>query len=280
MAIFVDLFNPTFLIFLGIILLIVVFLFYYFENKMREQNHALSSMLSLVSTLAEDTNNIKLGLNHLAIKIGGNSTNNSDTVKHIPLESINLGNINSSDDINLIEVSDDDDDEDNEDEDEDNEDEDEDNEDEDEDNEDEDNEDEDEDEYDDEENVSENNNKQKNVKLIKLNIENDLENNNNLENINDIKEISPEYTKQILDLKYDEPEPIDITLEESNNSLLTNLKTISINLNDDENQHENIDFKKYSLQKLRSIVVEKSLISNSEAQKLKKNELLKLLNLE
>ena len=38
----------------------------YFENRMREQNHKIASMLSLVSTLAEDMNNVKMGFNHLA----------------------------------------------------------------------------------------------------------------------------------------------------------------------------------------------------------------------
>ena len=49
-----DLLNPTFLVFLGILVLVVAFLILYFESKLREQNHKIASMLSLVSTLAED----------------------------------------------------------------------------------------------------------------------------------------------------------------------------------------------------------------------------------
>jgi cell division protein FtsL len=53
MASLADLFNPTFLMFLGILVLVVALLVVYFESKMRDQNHKIASMLSLVSTLAE-----------------------------------------------------------------------------------------------------------------------------------------------------------------------------------------------------------------------------------
>ena len=69
MASLADLFNPTFLMFLGILVLVVALLVVYFESKMREQNHKIFSMLSLVSTLAEDINSMKMGLNHLESKI-------------------------------------------------------------------------------------------------------------------------------------------------------------------------------------------------------------------
>jgi hypothetical protein len=61
----------------------------------------------------------------------------------------------------------------------------------------------------------------------------------------------------------------------------SDLKTISINLGEEQEQSEdNIDYKKLQLAKLRSIVVEKGLTNNSEASKLKKPELLKLLGAE
>ena len=60
-----DIFNPTLLMFLGITLLIVALLVVYFESKMREQNHKMASMLSLVSSLAEETNMMKFHLNHV-----------------------------------------------------------------------------------------------------------------------------------------------------------------------------------------------------------------------
>ena len=56
------------------------------------------------------------------------------------------------------------------------------------------------------------------------------------------------------------------------------LKTISINLGDED--HESIDYKKLQLPKLRSIAVEKGLTTNTEASKLKKPDLLKLLGAE
>ena len=73
MASLTDLFNPTFLMFLGILVLVVALLVVYFESKMRDQNHKIASMLSLVSTLAEDMNGIKMGMNHLAISTFGGS---------------------------------------------------------------------------------------------------------------------------------------------------------------------------------------------------------------
>ena len=41
-----------------------------------------------------------------------------------------------------------------------------------------------------------------------------------------------------------------------------------------------MDYKKIQLSKLRTIVVEKGLVSNLDASKLKKNEILKLLEVE
>ena len=36
-----EIFNPTFFIFLGILLLVVAVIVIYFESKMREQNHKI-----------------------------------------------------------------------------------------------------------------------------------------------------------------------------------------------------------------------------------------------
>ena len=67
MGYFTHIFNTSFFIILAIILLLVAVIVIYFESKMREHNHKFVSMLSLVSTLAEDMNDIKLRLNHLII---------------------------------------------------------------------------------------------------------------------------------------------------------------------------------------------------------------------
>ena len=92
-----DLFNPTFFMFLGILLLVVALLVVYFESKMRDQNHKIASMLSLVSTLAEDMNGVKFGLNHLA---------RNNIIQHQHIDPLNTAFI-SSDENKLITVSDD-----------------------------------------------------------------------------------------------------------------------------------------------------------------------------
>jgi hypothetical protein len=258
MASLADLFNPTFLMFLGILVLIVALLVVYFESKMREQNHKIASMLSLVSTLAEDMNGVKMGINHLALRSGQHL--------NVPLRE-NLGNIELVSG-NLIEVSDD---EESESEDEGNEDLESSN------SESDSEEDEDEDEED--------------IKIVKLQVSNeDLEDDASYEEANNLEfdideeldtdlvpQITNDYVEEVLELKYDiEPEPI---LEESSMPTSSDFKTISINLGE-ENLEESIDYKKLQLAKLRSIVVEKGLTNNSDASKLKKPELLKLLGAE
>lgn len=51
--------NPAILLCLGMIFVVAALLVVYFESRLREQNHRLKTMLSLVTTLAEDTNAIK-----------------------------------------------------------------------------------------------------------------------------------------------------------------------------------------------------------------------------
>jgi len=289
MVSFTDLFNPTFLMFLGILVLVVALLVVYFESKMREQNHKIASMLSLVSTLAEDMNDVRMGLNHFAV-IGGHNPNIS--IKE---------NLGISDTNKLIEVSDDEGSEDEGSEDEGSEDEgSEDEGSEDEGSEDEGSEDEgSEDEGSEDEGLEDEGSEDDNIKVIKLQVstedvevaDNSYEEADNLEfepdedldefNMNDdIPQIADVYVEEILNLKYDEkPEENTKSLEEITNLPTNELKTITINLGDD-NHEETIDYKKLQLPKLRSIAVEKGLTTNSEAAKLKKPELLKLLGAE
>ena len=96
-----DIFNPTLLIFLGITLLIIALLIVYFEGKMREQNHKISSMLSLVSSLAEETNMIKFHLNHANMNVYQAQNNSLNSIPFT--QGINLEE-------KLIHVSDDEDD--------------------------------------------------------------------------------------------------------------------------------------------------------------------------
>jgi len=320
-----DLFTPTFFICLGVIILIIAFVVIYFENKMREQNHKIASMLSIVSTLAEDMNGFKNRVNHFVIGGAGSGTA-AMTLTPFQQEH-NLGNvvIQQMENRNgLIDVSDDDADND-----------------EDEesyssdsesdtdsetsiDNQCEDDEDEDdgsnnaidndENKYIDSDNDSDidsdsediidedNVEGAQNIKVIKINIldklvnnENDNDTDNkyfdepelNLEELdcvldvsNDIPEISEDYVQEVLDLKYETH--ID-NLAMFSPQQTTELKTISMNLGVESGvgsgveADDHIDYKKLQLPKLRSMAVEKGLVTSAEAAKLKKPELLKML---
>ena len=114
-----ELFTPTFLMFLGILLLVVALVVVYFESKMRDQNHKIASMLSLVSTLAEDMNGVKMGLNQVAMhqmggqQMGGQQMGQMNQMGQMGIQSQPLENSNKSlylqEANNLIAVSDDDD---------------------------------------------------------------------------------------------------------------------------------------------------------------------------
>jgi hypothetical protein len=335
---FTHIFNASFFIILAIIILVVALLVVYFESKIREQHHKIVSMLSLVSTLAEDINEMKINFNHLIISGGSqNKQNNSENLGIIQNNTLNLKSSHDTrDSLALIEVSDDesndesvsDDDGDVSDDDEDVSDDDEDVSD------DEDLHDNPDKTNDNEENKlsneiediefkvdnplrdDENTNKEKNnIKVLivnlndnKLNVNNDsrfnLDDSEDLDNFQPIyenAEIAEEYAKQILSLKYEveineqTPELLfhsneeiyqnnkqDIILEKKkDDNVLQSIKSISINLGDELLAKDDImDYKKIQLAKLRTIIVEKGLASNSDASKLKKNEILKLLGVE
>ena len=279
MSSFADLFNPTFFMFLGILVLIVAVLVIYFETKMRDQNHKIASMLSLVSTLAEDMNGVKMGLNHLAIRGGHNPD--------IHLRE-NLGNNFEN---NLIEVSDEEESDNEEPDSEESDNEEPDNEEsdneetdnEESDNEESDNEEPDNEEYNNEEyNNEETDNEE--IKVIKLQVSNEdlIEDDDSYEEANNLEfEINNNFKgddnnfQEVLEdtLKFPNSE-IEKNIP-SSSDLSSDLKKISINLG--EVYEENIDYKKLQLPKLRSIAIEKGLTNNSESIKLKKSELLKLL---
>jgi hypothetical protein len=249
-----DLFNPTFLMFLGILVLVAALLVVYFESKMREQNHKITSMLSLVSSLAEELNGVKFGLNHLSMRGGV-----------MPPQFIPPNHLAQTEETKLINVSDD---------------------------EESDGESEEESEEDfDEESTSYDESEDdasildidesNDVKVLKLNINsslNDDEENEHIleteefeEHLSDVESLSSKNSS--LSLKQT-TEPF--VLEESkNHSSSSEFKTININL---EEQLDSLDYKKLPLPKLRSIVSEKGL--STDSNKLKKNELLKLLGVE
>ena len=238
----VDLFSPSFLMYLGIIVLVVAGLVVYFESKSREQNHKIASMFSIVSTLAEDMNQMKFAVGHIANQ-GFSGPTLEETTRPFTMQAGGQ----------LIEVSDNESD------------------------------DEDDDEYladsdsdsesdsesdsdsdsDDEENAE--------VKVLKISNEKEFDE-QEADELDDSSSSSSD--ENVFDTELVEEEP---TLESEVVESVSGMKTISIDLEDNESE-ESVDYKKLSLQKLKSVVVEKGLVV--DASKLKKPELLKLLGIE
>ena len=281
MSTFPTIFNTTFFVFLGIIVIAIGLLIIYFENKMREQNHKISSMLSLVSSLADEQNVIKFHLNHVNM-VGSGSKNESSTI-NIPInssESINLGE-------KLIDVSDEEDDDDDDDalDNEDDEDDDEEDEEEDEDDDEDDDEEEDDDDVDDEEEDNYANKLGENdIKILNINNLQNVEDVEDLEDVEDVEDLEfvedvegiqdddddDEFdmieTFDIEDIESEEEVPV-VVLSKNNNIDLEKSKNVEI-----------IDYKKLSLNKLKSVVLDKGL--TTDTSKMKKNDLLKLLGIE
>jgi|688.fasta_scaffold144079_3 hypothetical protein len=262
----VDIFNPSFFMFLGILVLVAALLVVYFESKMREQNHKMASMLNLVTCMAEEMNAIKVHLNSQPI-IGGTQNNPSS------LETNNVHIIKTD----LIPVSDDDDD------DSDNDSE----------NSIEDNETDSgsdsgsESNSEDIKEVIEIGGEVNDIKVLKLNLS-ITNNTNNTNNINDIDENNFDDLDELCgeDICISD-DSISISsedddIEQKNDDEIDisklNLKSINISNLEEIKSSDIIDYKKLTLSKLRSIVIEKELVADSS--KLKKNELLKLLGVE
>ena len=284
MASLTDLFNPTFLMFLGILVLVVALLVVYFESKFREQNHKISSMLSLVSSLAEELNGTKMVIQHLSMRGGVQPQNfqQEQTFSNFNDLEENVAQQNTNN-IKLIQVSDDEN-------------------------------------SDSESETSDNSSESNdsieildddNENIVKENDDESVNSDNSVIEIgehNDIKILKLNITKQNDDesvnseeeqnLDFDDLDDLE-NLSESSESLSINDETQleeitevndtkddniksmdlkSINITLEETKHESLDYKKMALPKLRSVVTEKGLIS--DASKLKKNELLKLLGIE
>ena len=286
-----ELFTPTFLMFLGILLLVVALVVVYFESKMRDQNHKIASMLSLVSTLAEDMNGVKMGLNQVAMhqmggqqmggqQMGGQQMNQ---MAQMGMQSQPLENSNKSlylqETNNLIAVSDDDDSE----------------------------EDtdsvmddsgsdidaaslSDEDQDSDDESSDED---EQLVKVLRLNIpapgNNEDMGFNGAEELGDLDDLmdealsvsSEDSSEYQLDIQASDFISAEEIKDETHlNISASDLKTINISLEEGGEEHgvESVDYKKLPLPKLRNIVTEKGLAA--DAAKMKKNELLKLLESE
>jgi hypothetical protein len=261
----VDIFNPSFFVFLGILVLVAALLVVYFESKMREQNHKMSSMLALITCVTDEMNVIKIHLNNQP-NIGGAPINPSG------LETNDVHIIKTK----LIDVSDDSDSE--------------------------------------SDSESDNDDSESNSEDIDIeeDIEEDIEDIEDIKEIKEIIEIGGEHNdikvfklnisninnidENILDNNIDDlcAEENDVSdddisisssddeIEEKNKNEIDisslNLKSINISNLEEIKNSDFIDYRKFTLSKLRSVVVEKELVVDSS--KLKKNELLKLLGIE
>ena len=265
-----DLFNPSVLLFLGILLIVVGGLIVYIESKSREQNHKITSMLSLVSSLAEELNSVKFRLNNtmsagsgLGSGLGSGSGSRNGITK-MPSSDDSLVTVSDNDcDDDLESLEDDDEDDDDEDEADDEADED---------------EDEDEDEDDDISNNVIDITEQKNIKILTLTLNNNIDDDSLVEEDSMIEELDDD------DISIQSSE--DIHEKEKENEAefgesvkLFDLKSINISsLEESTQNNEPNDLKKQPVSKLRSIAIEKGL--STDPSKLKKQELLKMLGIE
>jgi len=238
-----NLFNPQFLLFLALLLLVAGFLLFYMDMKMREQNHKIKAIADLATTIAQ------------SIK-GGNNNNNNNNNKELTKENIEL--ITVSDDEN--DSSSDDEDDTSSDEDDDTS--------------------SDEDDDDDDAKVEQ-------EEPLKLNI-NIYENDGS---VSDIKHVFLSQ-EQLPEIKEEEEEPADVHEElDLTTALLPEAEAeAEAEPQDPISSSEldgfkivlssELDYKKMTITKLRQIVTEKGLVPSSDASKMKKPELLKLLEAE
>jgi len=250
-------FNSTSLLFLGVLVLCCALLFAYFENKAREQNHKISSMLSLVSSLTEEVQSIKRHIqsgSHTGGMVKQNIYQNQDEYQQEGDDDVE----DEDEDDDLVSVSDDygdDDDEDVDVSDDDDEDE--------------------EDEDDDDEDANEDENQVieigDNVKILTL-----LQ---PIELVSDGEDDNTEYDADDLleddDLKSVSSKDENETKEEANEPeevKMFDLKSIHLE------EPIVVDYKKLSIGKLRSLVAEKGIVEDTS--RMKKPDLLKLLGVE
>ncbi len=256
-----DIFSGSFFLIIGIVLILVGAAGMYFSQLIIQQNQKMNGMVDLITTMAQEMDFIRSRIQVGGVQNAvGVSNKNIHTVSMVPsLEKIDEG---------LIEVSDDDEEEDDEDDDDD-------------DDEDEDDDD-DEDEEEDDEDEDEEENEKKTISISLLNVENSEEATENIKVINlgeSTNTVECEIHGELEEIIDDEEEDDSSSSSDEESVLqsgamdLTMLKTIDIQL--DNKSELNIDYKKLSIDKLKSLVLERKLVEN--ANKLKKPELLKLL---
>ena len=247
-----DLISTSFLFSISIIIILIGGIFAYINYRFSEQNHKLNSMVGLVSTLAEEIRTLKI--------ISTLDEERKEEKNEIHIFDTNM--MSSGPDLNLIEVSDDE---------------------------------ESESESDDDESVSSESDSNESVESestdsedededlileeadinvleeMETDIKTDLNEDLN-EDINNIKSI---HLAEPINLEPAVTNSFDFENVNANENTNTNdLKTITIS-DIDMDLDTKQDFKKMPLNKLREIVVERNLVA--DASKLKKADLLKLL---
>lgn len=292
MSYLTDLFNPSFFLFLGVLFLTTGLFTMYYESKFREQNHKFNTMLSLVSSLAEEVNSVKFGLNQVIMRSGAHPV----AFQH------NLDNLDKVKTVNtLIEVSDDNEEDDDDDDDLESGDD------------------------DDSDSIDSDNDSESSNSIINLNADEEDDGIHIQESANTIKILKMDKEGDLEELEeeeLDDDDDDDVSLEaedllsvssedlpaESSHDILQHsaqakdvvlkeqvesidfsdintanildeIKTINI-LDETKSvvttdNNEAIEYKKMSVQKLRTLVTERNLVQDSS--KLKKPELLKLL---
>ena len=256
---FTELLSSSFLFSIAIIIILIGLIFSYISYRMSEQDHKISSMLGLITTMAEEMQFFRSKLSRLS------GPDQQQQQHHVVLDPNNLvnmvaGNLSNSD---LISVSDGDCNEEYSDEEEDSDD----NFEEDEEGEDDSSEEEEDDDLEEEHAFDL---EEENIKVLNIsslgNIDIDLVDHDDL----NIKSI---HLEEPIDIAQDDIFEAKILPE----GISSDLKTISI-VDLEETNKKPTDYKKMSLNKLREVVIEKGIVS--DASKLKKNELFKLLGVE
>jgi hypothetical protein len=243
--VFSNLFSSSFLSSIAIFILIGGIILAYISYKLSEQDHKLNSMIGLISTMAEELHFFRSKLNNLP-KNNINEFNNTDKI-------IQLSNFEDNND--LIDVSDNDE-EDEEDLEED---------------EDDLEEDDDEEQDDEEDDLEEEQDDdiEDELDVINLSLENE-----NLDN-GEIEDLDSNELKLTKTIHLENPlvEQELMNLNDKHEELLGDDLTFLKNISDEDDSKT--DYKKMSVNKLRDIVVIKGL--SQDSSRLKKNELLKLL---
>ena len=277
-----DILSTSFLFSIAIIIILIGGVFAYVSYRMGEQDHKLNSMIGLVSTMAEESQFFRSKLNMLQQKL---STKDLPVVDQVQYASQMM--VGGQDE--LINVSDDEED----DSDDDESDESEDLEDEEEDLEDEDLEDDESDDLEDKD-LEDDDLEDKDLEegrgehIKRLNLTSDIDESPVKISYEEIDEDNNSF-KETNNLVFDDIADFEATLEEADIQLLAEdtkdddnfLKNVSITgldngiLSLEEIVSNKNDYKKMSLNKLREVVVSKGF--TSDASHLKKNQILKLL---